>query len=62
MKQDEAKSAIVDAWLRLPTQERATEHQASVFALKKAQECSFRYKGDRYQIIMSWLSSHIGEP
>jgi len=62
MEKDEAEKRIVSEWLELAAEERATEHQATVFALKKSQQYTFRCKGDRYQSIMGWLSTHIGEP
>jgi len=43
----------------LPVDERASEDQAAVFAMKAKGRYSFRAGGAHYQQVMGWLSAHI---
>ena len=61
MTKAEAKRIIVSEWLELPVDERATEDQAAVFAMKAQGRYRWRAGGDHYQQVMGWLSAHHGE-
>jgi hypothetical protein len=54
---DEARELIIDKWLALPPDERATERQAAWFAMAIKDRYRFRSSGDRYQVIKGWLLS-----
>lgn len=62
MTRDEARQAIVDEWLRLHADDRATEDQAALFAMKAPARYEWNAAGDAYQEVMAWLSAHIGKP
>ncbi|MDB5407708.1 MAG: hypothetical protein JWL84_2620 [Rhodospirillales bacterium] len=57
MTRTEARATIIVEWFALPPEERGSEHQAAVFAMKAMAKYDFRCAGDRYQIIKSWLTS-----
>ena len=56
----EAEGAIVREWLMLPPAQRATEHQAFLFAIDAMQRFHFTCRGDPYQHIKGWLVPHVG--
>lgn len=61
MNKSEAKVQIVREWLNRPVDQR-TESEAAAFSLSHAHASSpfaFKCSGDRYQVIMGWLSPHI---
>jgi hypothetical protein len=61
-KIDTARKAVtISDWLSRPAKERATEHQAAVFALQKAAEHGGGGR-DIYHQVMGWISGHIGKP
>jgi hypothetical protein len=58
VKKEESLQAILDEWRRLPEAEK-TENHAAGFAMQMANEYQFRCSGDRYQVIMGFLSRHL---
>lgn len=62
MKKEDAKEAILGEWRALPADQRATGHQAFLFAIEKMKQYRFRCKGDPYQYINGWLQSWVGKP
>jgi hypothetical protein len=60
MLKDDARKAVRPEWLALPPAERATEHQATIFAMKAMGRYLFRSSGDPYQHIKGWLSDLVG--
>jgi hypothetical protein len=55
MKKEDAREQILQEWHALPEEQRRTEHQAVVFAMKALQRHQFRCWGDRYQTTKAWL-------
>jgi len=58
VKEEEAKRMIVSEWYKLPPEQRKTERQVAAFSLKFA-SLDFKYSGDRYQKIKTWLMDHL---
>jgi hypothetical protein len=60
MLKAEAEAAIVREWLLLTPAQRATEHQAFLFAINAMKRHQFVCKGDPYQHIKGWIMPHVG--
>jgi hypothetical protein len=56
----DAQKAIEAEWMRLPSEERKTEHQAFMFAMRIKDEYRFKSSPERYQVIMGWLRPLVG--
>jgi hypothetical protein len=59
MTENDARQAMVADWMARQPQERQTEHQAAVFAMKAMQRYPLRGDRDRYRTIMRWLKPHV---
>jgi hypothetical protein len=55
----DARRAIIREWMSLPRDKRATEEQATAFAMKVIEKHEFRGSGDRQQRVMAWLLPRI---
>jgi hypothetical protein len=62
MLKADAQRAVIREWLALPTDERKTKEQAVAYPMRAADQFTFRYKGDRYQLIEIWLFKYVGLP
>ena len=56
MKQEDAKAEILREFRALPEDQRKSKSDRLPFAMQMYQKYDFKYSGDRYQIIMAWLS------
>jgi hypothetical protein len=65
MKQEEAKKAILNEWLKLPETERRTEKQVVSFTIKIIKDrpgiTNFKCSGDRYQVIKGFLCHYLSK-
>jgi len=64
MNQTDAKSQIINLWRKRPETERRPHHVLVVYGeLAKAGSplLSFKYSGDKYQIIKCWLLPYTVE-
>jgi hypothetical protein len=63
MKQEDAKKAILNEWLKLPETERRTEKQVVSFTIKIMKDrpdiINFKCSGDHYQVIKCFLCHYI---
>ena len=55
MKKEEARKAIIEAWMTREPELR-TPHQAAIFAIKAMTRYEFQCRGDRYLTIKGWLT------
>lgn len=60
MLKADAQKAIEAEWMRLPSEDRKTEHQAFMFAMRIKDEYRFKCSGDKYQVVMGWLRRLTG--
>jgi hypothetical protein len=58
MTTDEAKERILEQWRALPSEQRQTPMQASLFALKMKSDYRFE-AGNCLAIIVGWLLQEI---
>lgn len=61
MTKEEARLACIRDWMALPPDERRTEHQAAVFAMRIKDRYVFRSSDDRYQVIKGWLQRFLDQ-
>lgn len=61
MTKEEARLACIRDWMALPPDERRTEHQAAVFAMRIKDRYAFRASGDKYQVVKGWLQRHLDQ-
>jgi hypothetical protein len=61
LTKDAALKAIRKEWLALPAADRATEHQAYMFAVKPQTKYKFNSR-DPHKPIMEMLHFYIGKP
>jgi hypothetical protein len=59
VNQAQAKAEILGVWRALSPEERSTETQAAQFAMAQYPNYLFRCKGDRFQVIKSWVTSDL---
>lgn len=61
MTKEEARLACIRDWMALPSDERQTESQAALFAMKIKARYAFRASGDKYQVVKGWLQRHLDQ-
>jgi hypothetical protein len=63
MTKADAERLTIAEWRKLPLQERQTEDQAAIFAMRvygtMPHLCNFRCSGDKYQTIKAWLQRDL---
>ena len=62
MLKEEARRAVIAEWRGLPKEQRQTETDALLFAMKAKERYRWRASGDPYQHIMGWIRPYIGQP
>jgi hypothetical protein len=56
MTEDEARTAIMDAWRHFPKPEKSSDLRVTAFCYRMAAEYSFRCTGERYDVVRSWVA------